>query len=104
LSMVCLIAGFFTNAGIVGLYALVAQAFPTHARAFGTGFTIGVGRGGAALAPVLAGYLFNFGYTLPTVALTMSVGSLVGAAVLSLLRLDSGRTVSIQVPQPGPAR
>jgi MFS family permease len=104
LSMVCLIAGFCTNAGIVGLYAIVAQAFPTHVRAFGTGFTIGVGRGGAALAPVIAGYLFNFGYPLPTVALTMAIGSLVGAAVLTMLRLDSDRPVSIPVPQPGPAR
>ena len=104
LSMICLIAGFCTNAGIVGLYALVAQAFPTHARAFGTGFTIGVGRGGAALAPVIAGYLFNFGYPLSTVALTMALGSLVGAAVLSFLRLDSDRPISVQVPQPGPAR
>jgi benzoate transport len=104
LSMVCLIAGFCTNAGIVGLYAIVAQAFPTHVRAFGTGFTIGVGRGGAALAPVIAGYLFNFGYSLPTVAITMAIGSLIGAAVLTMLKLDSDRTVGIPVPQPGPAR
>ena len=41
-----------TNAGIVGLYAIIAQVFPTHVRAFGTGFTIGVGRGGSVLAPI----------------------------------------------------
>jgi benzoate transport len=46
LSMISAAAGFCANAGIVGLYALIAQVFPTHARASGTGFTIGVGRGG----------------------------------------------------------
>ena len=53
------ICGFFTNAGIVGLYTLLALAYPTHLRATGTGVVIGAGRGGAALAPILAGYLFQ---------------------------------------------
>jgi benzoate transport len=88
LALICAIAGFCGNAGIVGLYAIIAQAFPTHARAFGTGFTIGVGRGGSALAPMVAGLLFAAGYSLPVVALTMGVGSLLAAGVLLLLRLD----------------
>src|SRR5581483_1695947 len=47
LALICASTGFFTNAAIVGMYALFAQAFPTHLRAFGTGFAIGVGRGGS---------------------------------------------------------
>ncbi len=39
--------------------AIFARAFPTHVRAFGTGWAIGVGRGGAALAPWVAGLLFK---------------------------------------------
>jgi benzoate transport len=89
LSAVCAGAGFFTNGAIVGLYALFAKAFPTHVRATGTGFAIGLGRGGAVLAPILAGYLFQWGYALPTVALTMAAGSIFAAIVLLLLRLDS---------------
>jgi benzoate transport len=80
------IAGFFTNAAIVGLYALFAAVFPTHVRATGTGFAIGVGRGGAALAPVLAGYLFQAGFALQVVALTMAMGSLVAALTLLALK------------------
>jgi len=38
---------------------LIAQAFPTHVRASGTGFAIGVGRGGSVLAPIIAGFLFT---------------------------------------------
>lgn len=87
LAMVCAFAGFFTNAGVVGLYAILAQAFPTHVRAFGTGFAIGVGRGGSVLAPILAGFLFKAGHTLPDVAMVMAIGSLIAAGVLLLLKL-----------------
>jgi len=96
LSLICAVAGFCTNAGIVGLYAIIAQAYPTHVRAFGTGFTIGVGRGGSVLAPILAGFLFTGGFSLVTVAFTMALGSLLAAGVLVLLRLESDR--------PAPAR
>jgi MFS family permease len=80
------ITGFFTNSAIVGLYSLFAKVFPTHVRATGTGFAIGVGRGGAALAPVLAGYLFQAGFGLQTVALVMASGSLLAAVALLVLR------------------
>jgi benzoate transport len=84
--------GFFTNAAIVGMYAIFAQAFPTHIRAFGTGFAIGVGRGGSALAPALAGALFKAGWSLPNVATTMSIAALIAAGVLSLLKLKPDQT------------
>ncbi|WP_156254928.1 MFS transporter [Sandarakinorhabdus oryzae] len=85
------ITGFFTNSAIVGLYSLFAIIFPTHVRATGTGFAIGVGRGGAALAPVLAGYLFQAGFALSTVAMVMACGSLVAA--LALIALKESRSV-----------
>jgi benzoate transport len=91
LSFICAVAGFCTNAGIVGLYAIIAQVFPTHVRAFGTGFTIGVGRGGSVLAPIIAGFLFAAGYSLPTVALMLALGSFLGAMVLLLLTLETDR-------------
>ena len=94
LSMICAAAGFCTNAAIVGMYAIIAQAFPTHVRATGTGFAIGVGRGGSVLAPIIAGFLFTAGYSLPTVALMMATGSLVAAGILSFLKLETDQTVS----------
>ncbi|OYX17297.1 MAG: MFS transporter [Sphingomonadales bacterium 32-67-7] len=86
LSMVAAAAGFATNAGVVGLYALIAQSFPTGVRATATGFVIGVGRGGSALAPALAGFLFAAGYGLPTVAILMGLGSIVAAGALLAMR------------------
>jgi benzoate transport len=85
LSLVCAIAGFFTNAGVVGLYGVFAQVFPTHVRATGTGFAVGFGRAGAWLAPIIAGYLFHAGYSLEFVAIAMGAGSLIGALALWLL-------------------
>ena len=89
MSLFCAMAGFFSNAGIVGLYAIIAQAFPTHARAFGTGFVIGFGRGGSVLSPILAGFLLEMGMLLPSVAVVMAVGSVLGAIVLMFLKLQS---------------
>jgi len=89
LSTVCAFGGFFTNGAIVGLYALFAKAFPTHVRATGTGFAVGMGRGGSVLAPIIAGFLFEAGYRLPSVAMLMAFGSVMAAFVLLFLRLDS---------------
>ena len=61
LILICMAAGFFTNGAITGMYALFAKAFPTHVRAFGTGFAVGVGRGGSVLAPNLAAALVRSG-------------------------------------------
>jgi benzoate transport len=87
LSMICAAAGFCTNGAITGMYAIFAKAFPTHVRAFGTGFAIGIGRGGSVLAPIIAGFLFTGGLALQWVAFVMALGSLVAAGVLMLLKL-----------------
>ncbi|HEY0745062.1 MAG TPA: MFS transporter [Steroidobacteraceae bacterium] len=85
LAVICAIAGFFTNAGIVGLYGILAQVFPTNLRATGTGFAVGTGRAGSVLAPIIAGLLFRAGYGLEFVAVAMGVGSLAAAVALWFL-------------------
>jgi benzoate transport len=91
LGTICFFAGFCTNAGIVGLYAIFAHAYPTHVRATGTGFAIGVGRGGSVLAPAVAGFLFQGGLTVPVISVIMALGSLFAAVVLLFLKLSSDR-------------
>jgi MFS family permease len=85
LSMAAAAAGFCTNAGMVGLYALVAASYPTALRGGGTGFVIGIGRGGAALSPVVAGLLFQSGQGLAVTSAVMAAGSLLAAAALLVL-------------------
>lgn len=86
LSLVAACAGLFTNAGVVGLYPVLVEAFPTALRASGTGFVIGVGRGGSAVGPVVAGALFAAGSGLSLVSATMGAGALFAAAMLLALR------------------
>jgi benzoate transport len=89
LSSTVAIAGLFTNSAIGGYYLLFAKVFPTHVRATGTGFAIGVGRGGAVLAPVIAGYLLQAGFGLQAVAAIMAMGSLLSAAALLALKVPA---------------
>jgi len=89
LSSTVAIAGLFINAAIGGYYMLFARVFPTHVRATGTGFAIGVGRGGSLLAPIVAGYLFQAGFGLQAVATIMAMGSLSSAAALLALKVQA---------------
>jgi benzoate transport len=88
IAIVVAIAGFFINAGIVGLYTLAAQLFPTHLRASGTGFMVGFGRGGSMLSPIVVGYLFEAELGLSTVALVMASTSILAALALVRLKVD----------------
>lgn len=86
LSLIACVACFFTNAAIAGFYAVIAQSYPAALRGGGTGLVVGVGRAGAALGPIVAGLLFNAGWGLAPVAMTLACGTLVAAVVLSLVR------------------
>lgn len=90
LALVSAATGFFTNAGVVGLYGLMAQAFPANVRASGTGVVIGIGRGGAALSPVVAGLLFTNGVSLQGVAIAMGTGALVATLAIYFLNNKQG--------------
>ena len=102
MALLAAVAGFFGNAGVSGLYSIVAYAFPTHVRATGTGFVIGVGRAGAVLAPILAGFLFDAQKGLPTVALVLASGSLLAAIVLIFLKLDNDGPIKATVAETEP--
>jgi len=82
------LCGFFGNSGIIGMYALFPASFPTHVRASGTGFTVGVGRGGAILSPIIVGFMFQAGMPLPQVSMLISTGAFIAAGVLIFLKLE----------------
>jgi len=85
LSLAVAFAAFFINAGVVGMYPIMTATFPAHLRASGIGFVIGIGRGGSAIGPVIAGSLFAAGSSLFTVSLAMGAGGLLAAAMIVLL-------------------
>lgn len=90
LSLVSGTAGFCTIAGVVGMYALFAHCYPTHVRASGTGFSIGLGRAGAMLSPIIAGIMFESGIKIPMVAMIMALGSLLAVVALLFLSVEPG--------------
>jgi benzoate transport len=96
LSLICACTGFFTNAGVVGLYGILAQAFPTYVRATGTGFAVGTGRAGSVLAPAIAGGLFQAGYSLEFVSVAMAAGSLIAAGAICLLPFKSEKIETVR--------
>ena len=51
------LSGFFLFAAAAGFSATLAMTFKAEARASGVGFVLGAGRIGAALAPLIAGFL-----------------------------------------------
>lgn len=77
------ILGFFMIGTMVGLYAIVAHVFPGHVRTTGTGFAIGIGRLGAVVGPLIAGYLIAAGWQRPAYFAVLGIPTLI-AAVLSL--------------------
>jgi benzoate transport len=88
LALFAALAGFCTNGAIVGMYAIFAHAYPTQVRASGTGFAIGIGRGGSALAPVLGGYLQVAGFGRPAIFIIMGCSALISAILLTFLKLQ----------------
>lgn len=83
------VAGFFAFASMIGMYAVIARTFPARVRATGTGFAIGVGRGGAALAPFLGGMMFDAGLSRFLVTVLMACGAIAAASVLNRFSLPS---------------
>ncbi len=84
------IAGAFLFAGIAGIFTTIGATFAPHMRATGTGFVIGVGRGGSALAPAIAGALFAVGASRGEVSLALGACAFV-AGLLLLFPARKGR-------------
>lgn len=79
--------GFLANGSVVGLYALIANVYPTTLRATGTGAVIGFGRFGAAFGPFLAGQLLAAGAGRGVTSTLLALGSGLAALVLLLVQI-----------------
>ena len=87
LLIVAVVVGFFLNGSMIGLYSVIWQSFPAHVRASGTGFSVGIGRIGAGIAPVVAGLLYSLDFTREGVSLLMALPAVAAALVLWFLAI-----------------
>ena len=55
--------GIFLFSSMAGLYAVTQSSYPVQVRTTGIGYAIGVGRLGAILAPLCAGFFIDAGWT-----------------------------------------
>lgn len=81
--------GVFLFGSMVGLYAITPSLYPPAIRATGMGWAIGIGRIGAILAPLIAGFLVDRGWKTPDLYYAYAVPMIV--AVLSVRALRLGR-------------
>ncbi len=82
LNAVVLIVGFAFTGGFTGLYAVIAQNYPTEIRTTGVGWGIGLGRFGAILSPLVAGILVGNNWGMYDLFLVVAVPPLVISAWL----------------------
>lgn len=59
--------GLTLQGGYNGMWPIAAGAFPVQARATGIGWVMGIGRGGAVVGPIMAGYLLAAEVSLPAI-------------------------------------
>jgi AAHS family 4-hydroxybenzoate transporter-like MFS transporter len=79
------VAGFFSIGAQLCTVAFVAASYETFLRATGVGWSMGVGRVGAIVGPVLGGLLLGAGVATPTLFIVTGVASFGSAvAVLAL--------------------
>ncbi len=81
---------------IVGC-AYAGQFYPIAIRATGIGWTLGVGRGGAILAPIVIGMLVGFGLPLEQNFMSIAVPGVVAAA--AVLIINHARSASAATEQ-----
>lgn len=86
------VAGACVFGGIVGLYALLARAFPPELRVTGTGLAIGVGRAGAIVGPLVGGFLIAAGLRIPLAIAIIGTAALGAALILAFLPRSPGTT------------
>lgn len=71
--------GIFVHGSMIGLYSTVPSLYPTHLRATGTGWAIGISRFGAVLGPAIAGFLFDGGWEPQTIFKMFAIPSFLAA-------------------------
>lgn len=88
LALLALLCGFALFGSAAGFFGVVALSFPDVARASGTGLVSGAGRISSAVAPLMAGMMFEAGLGRAPVAASFALCAI--AAALLLLAHPTG--------------
>ncbi|MBC2778912.1 MFS transporter [Parasphingopyxis marina] len=86
LFVVAILAGIFMAGAMTSLYALAPIVFPPEIRAGGTGLAIGIGRFGATLGPIIAGYALASGVDRAPLYILFAIPPLLVVLLMQTLR------------------
>lgn len=73
---------FALSGGFSGLYAVAAESYPAEIRTTGVGWCIGLGRSGAVISPIVAGYLVAAGWGMYDLFLVLAIPAIAIAGML----------------------
>lgn len=79
--------GVLQQGGFTGLYAAASKAYPTVIRTTGIGWAIGLGRSGAVIGPVIAGYLIAADFDMSSIFYLFAVPMVVGSLMAYTLKI-----------------
>ena len=82
LNALIFVVGFLQQGAFTAMYALAARVYPTPIRATGIGWAAGLGRTGAILSPIIAGYLVAAGWTMYGLFLLFAIPMLVSGLIV----------------------
>lgn len=81
--------GIFVQGGFNGIWPLLSRLYPAEMRATGVGFTVGIGRLGAVLGPLIFGYMADQGFGIQILFMVFSVPLLVMGLSVWLLKSEN---------------
>lgn len=82
LNSLIFIIGFLLQGAFTAMYAVAARVYPTSVRATGIGWAAGLGRTGAILSPIFAGYLVAAHWGMYDLFLLFGIPLFIAAAVV----------------------
>lgn len=87
LNLAVLAIGFSLQGAFTAMYALAARNYPAAIRATGIGWAAGLGRTGAILSPIVAGYLAAAGWDLYSLSLLFALPLVLASAMVLRFRV-----------------
>lgn len=78
--------GFGVQGGFIGLYAVAARLYPTEIRSTGVGWTVGLGRFGAIVGPILGGLLIGAGLSMTSNFMVFAIPTLFSGVITWMIR------------------
>ena len=91
----CFLIGFFLWGGTTGKLVALARIYPAEVRASGAGFCFAIGRIGAVLGPIMAGFLISAGVGRLTLVVSLALPLIVVAVLMLTLRRFVGEDAAV---------